>query len=204
MKKPTGKYVQQKQQQNKQSNNVKPQSQMQLKPQRSMWRHKQRRQGSGRLCVLLKLLGKICSNEYTKAESTKYKLSYKMIIILVGNRMQINNRSSIADPSWLMPTVFLCIPLGLLHLSHTSSPSAGRCFKCPLALFHSLLSLSFASFVDLFVHLFSTNTHTKAAQIKPHNLMAARFIWSLLLAVAARAGQDAAGPHGKRNQFRRA
>lgn len=100
-----------------------------------------------------------------------------MIIILVSNRMQINNRSSITDPSWLMPTVFLSIPLSKLHLSHTSSPSAGRCFKCPLALFQSL-SLSFASFVDLFVHLFSTNrhTHTKAAQIKPHNLMAARFI----------------------------
>lgn len=52
--------------------------------------------------------------------------------------MQINNRSSITDPSWLMPTVFLSIPLGKLHLSHTSSPSAGRCFKCPLALFQSL------------------------------------------------------------------
>lgn len=61
-----------------------------------------------------------------------------MIIILVSNRMQINNRSSITDPSWLMLTVFLSIPLSKLHLSHTSSPSAGRCFKCPLALFQSL------------------------------------------------------------------
>lgn len=74
--------------------------------------------------------------------------------------MQINNRSSITDPSWLMPTVFLSIPLSKLHLSHTSSPSAARCFKCPLALFQSL-SLSHPLSIYLCTYLAQTDTHTQ-------------------------------------------